>query len=173
MDWLPHETWRTDLLPRLINHGANEADMTRSVYAIRLAGNFSIKYPRGDSPTVYLGEGSFGSRIMSHRKWASLLVDLVGQFAFQVCVATPRVKKQPKTYLDCEAALLQRFGERYGTAPLWNKQFERRRFTHHTYSQEKLDYVLGKRRGSRYEWALQPLKASPFYDNYHRTHRPD
>jgi hypothetical protein len=80
------------------------------------------------------------------------------------------VKNQPNTYLDCEAALLHRFGERFGTAPLWNKQFERRRFEHHHYSREKLDYVLGKRSGSRYLWALKPMRSSPFYSSYLKTH---
>ncbi len=171
VDWLPHETWKTDLLPRLIEHGAVEGSLKRSVYAIRLAGNFAISYPKGESPTVYIGEGSFGTRIASHRSWARKLVDLVGEFSFQVCVATPRVRKQPNTYLDCEAALLQRFGDRFGTAPLWNKQFEKRRFLHHVYSQDKLDYVLGKRSGAKYEWALRPMRASPFYTNYMKTHR--
>lgn len=144
--------------------------LQHSVYAIRLAGNFAISYPKGVSPTVYVGEGRFAARINSHRKWARQLEELIGEFTFQVCIATPRVENQPKAYLDCEAALLQRFGERFGSAPLWNKQFERRRFLHHEYSQRKLDYVLGKRSGARYHWALQPMKSSPFYANYLKTH---
>jgi hypothetical protein len=103
-------------------------------------------------------------------KWARELEELVGDFSFQVCVATPRVKKQPKAYLDCEAVVLKRFGDRFGSAPLWNKQFERRRFRHHEYSTRKVDYVIGKRSGAKYQWALQPLKSSSFYDSYHKTH---
>lgn len=116
------------LLPRLVTAGVPPDLLNRSVYVIRLAGNFAIGHSGGESPTVYIGEDSFGSRIASHKKWARLLVELVGNFAFEICIATLRVRNQGNTYLDCEAALLHRFGERFGTAPLWNKQFERRRF---------------------------------------------
>ena len=170
VDWLPEETWGKTLLPRLVDAGALSKHLDRSVYVIRLAGNFAISYPDGESPAVYVGEGSFGSRIASHKKWARKLEELVGDFKFQVCVATPRVRNQPNTYLDCEAAVLHRFGERFGSAPLWNKQFERRRFQHHNYSQDKLDYVIGKRSGAKYHWALKPMKASPFYASYLKTH---
>lgn len=105
------------LLPRLVDSGAIAKHLDRSVYVIRLAGNFAISYPDGESPAVYVGEGSFGSRIAFHKKWARKLEELVGEFKFQVCVATPRVKNQPNTYLDCEAAVLHRFGERFGSAP--------------------------------------------------------
>ncbi|MDQ7735446.1 hypothetical protein QT231_22320 [Halomonas sp. SpR1] len=173
VSWHPSESWSKDVKPRLIEKGANENYLNRSVYVIRLAGKFAISYPGGDSPTIYVGEGSVGLRISSHRKWANKLTDLIGDYDFQICVATPRVKNQPDTYLDCEAAVLQRFGERFGTAPLWNKQFERRRFLHHHYSQDKLDYVIGIRRGARYHWALKPMKSSFFHDSYYRTHRYD
>ncbi|GHT87001.1 hypothetical protein AGMMS49543_21680 [Betaproteobacteria bacterium] len=170
VDWHPDETWGKVLRPRLIDHGALVNRLDRSVYVIRLAGNFAISYPKGESPTVYIGEGNFGNRIISHKKWARKLEELVGDFNFQVCVATPRVKNQENTYLDTEAALLQRFGERFGTAPLWNKQFERRRFENHHYSLDKLDCVLGKRSGAKYLWAIKPMKASPFYESYVKTH---
>lgn len=170
VDWHPGETWKRDLFPRLVEHGARADRLDRSVYVIRLAGNFCISYPSGESPAVYVGEGSFGGRIASHKKWARHLEELVGDFQFQVCVATPRIKNQERTYLDCEAVILQRFGERFGTAPLWNKQFERRRFPHHQYSREKIDYVIGKRSGAKYHWALKPMKASPFYSSYLKTH---
>ena len=170
VDWHPDETWTKVLLPRLVANGALKNRLDRSIYVIRLAGNFAISYPKGESPAVYVGEGGFGSRIASHKKWARPLQELVGEFRFQVCVATPRVKNQEATYLDCEAVLLQRFGVRFGSAPLWNKQFERRRFPHHQYSQEKLDYVIGKRSGAKYLWALKPMKSSPFHESYLKTH---
>lgn len=171
VDWNPDETWQKDLLPRLVSAGASKGMLDRSVYVIRLAGNFVISYPKGESPAVYVGEGSFGSRIASHKKWARQLEELVGDFNFQVCVATPRVRKQENTYLDCEAVVLERFGKRFGSAPLWNKQFERRRFPHHHYNVEKIDYVIGKRSGAKYHWALKPMRASPFYASYLKTHK--
>jgi len=168
--WNPDETWKKILLPRLIEEGANKNRLDRSVYVVRLAGNFAISYPKGESPAVYVGEGSFGSRIQSHRAWAAKLEELVGDFSFELCVATPRVKNNTTVHLDCEAEILRRFGEKFGTAPLWNKQFERRRFPHHEYSQEKVDYAIRKRSGAKYRWALKPMKASPFYASYIKTH---
>lgn len=170
VEWHPDETWKRELLPRLVKAGADESRLDRSVYVVRLAGNFSINYPKADTPAVYVGEGSFGSRIQSHKKWARHLEELVGEFMFEVCVATPRVKNQPDTYLDCEAVLLHRFRDRFGSAPLWNKQIEMRRFPHHEYNAKKVDHAIGKRSGARYHWALKPLKSSPFYESYQRTH---
>lgn len=43
VDWLPHETWGRTLLPRLVNAGAISKRLDRSVYVIRLAGNFAIR----------------------------------------------------------------------------------------------------------------------------------
>ncbi|RDZ27859.1 hypothetical protein [Lysobacter silvisoli] len=170
VEWHPEDTWTRDLLPRLVEAGAYAPYLARAVYVIRLAGNFAISYPKGDTPAVYVGEGSFGSRIQSHKRWASQLEELVGEFQFEVCVATPRVRNCPTTYLDCEAVVLQRFRDRFGSAPLWNKQIERRRHPHHEYSQRKLDYAISKRSGARYHWALKPLPSSPFYASYQRTH---
>ncbi|MQA40647.1 hypothetical protein [Rugamonas aquatica] len=158
------------MLPQLISQGLKKEALGRSIYVIRLAGNFAISYPGGISPAVYVGQGSFNQRIEKHKKWAVELMELVGDYHFEVCVATPRVKGQPNTYLDAEAVLLHRFRDRYGSAPLWNKKLERRRFPHHHYNQRKVDYVLYNRSGSRYQWALKPMKSSPFYDSYLKTH---
>lgn len=45
VSWKPSEAWKKDLLPRLVSAGANEARLDRSVYVVRLAGNFAISYP--------------------------------------------------------------------------------------------------------------------------------
>ena len=145
-------------------------DLDRSVYVIRLNGYNAVAYPKGESPTLYVGEGNFKNRITSHRKWAADLIDLVGGFQFQVCVATPRVKSVDRAYLDCEAALLERFHLKFQSAPLWNKQLEKRRFPHHVYADRSLDYALCKRSGAKYEWAFRPMPSSPFYRSYMKTH---
>jgi len=168
--WHPSETWGKVLLPRLVEEGVARSLLKRSVYVVRLAGNFAISYPRGESPAVYVGEGSFGARIQCHRDWAAELEELVGKFSFELCVATPRVRNNEEVHKDCEAVILQRFGQKFGTAPLWNKQFENRRFPRHVYSREKIDYAIRKRSGSKYEWALQPMKSSIFYQSYMKTH---
>jgi hypothetical protein len=169
IDWMPRETWKKDILRKLTAVGIKPADLKRSVYVIRLNGDFCIDYPRGQSPTIYIGEGNFSQRINSHRAWVSELEELVGDFAFQVRIATPRVKNNAEAYLDCEAALLKRFGERFGTAPLWNKQYESRR-NNYMYNKKQVDQAICKGSGARYKWAIKPMRSSIFYDNFRRTH---
>ena len=170
IDWHPDDTWKKATLPKLIAAGVNPKDIKRSVYVIRLNGDYAIQYPNGETPAVYVGEGNFSSRINSHRTWVTEIKELVGQFSFQVCIATPRVQKNENAYLDCEAVLLERFGAKFHSAPLWNKQFEKRKFPHHVYSQKQVDDALCKRSGAKYKWALMPMRSSPFYRSYGKTH---
>ena len=164
--WHPDDTKkRTEAA--LVGAGVNLPDLDRSVYVIRLAGDFCVLYPGGDeSPTVYIGEGDFQGRIDKHRQWAAELAPLIGRRKFQVGVATPRVQNCPEAYMDCEAVLLQRFADRFGIAPLWNKQLEKRRFEHHEYSTRSVDYALCKRSDAKYKWAVRPMKSSVFHASY-------
>jgi hypothetical protein len=168
-DWYPDETWKKVTLPKLEYLGIKSSDLRRSVYVLRLNGNFCIQYPRGQSPTIYIGEGNLKQRICEHRAWVVELEELVGEFSFQVCIAMPRVKNNHDAYLDCEAALIDRFSFHYSSAPMWNKQYERRRFPY-TYSHRQMDQSLCKRSGAKYKWAVAPMKSSGFYDNFVRTH---
>lgn len=170
INWHPDDTWERVTLPKLLKAGIRENLIDRTVYAIRIRGDFAIDYPAGQSPTVYIGEGNFGSRITSHRKWACELNKLVGESNFEVCVATPRVRRNPNAYLDCEAALLLRFGDIFHSAPLWNKQFEKRKFEHYFYETSELDHVLRKRMGTKFKWAIKPMRSSLFFEHFHRTH---
>lgn len=170
IDWLPHETWGKGTLPKILATGLKKVDLKRIVYVIRLNGDYCIDYPKGTSPALYVGEGNFGERITKHREWVSELTELVGVFSFQVCIAVPRVRKNANAYLDAEAAILQRFGVLFGTAPLWNKQFEVRR-NNYEYSHRSIDQAICKRSGAKYKWAIKPMKSSPFYPNFVRTHR--
>lgn len=170
IDWHPDDTWKKITLPSLAEAGADISNIDRSVYVVRLNGDYAIHYPNGESPVVYIGEGNFGSRINSHRKWAAELQELVGGYLFQVCLATPRVQKSEFAYRDCEAVLLDRFGEKFNSAPLWNKQFESRLFPHHVYSSRSLDYALCKRSGAKYKWAIRPMRSSSFFRSYGKTH---
>lgn len=170
IDWMPDETWKKDILPKLEAAGLRPAQLQRSVYVIRLNGDFCVQYPRGQSPTIYIGEGRFGQRINHHRSWVKELEDLVGEFSFQVRVAVPRVRNSLDAYLDCEAALIERFGDLFGTAPLWNKQYENRR-NDYEYNLRQVDQALRKGSGAKYKWALTPMRASSFHENFLRTHR--
>lgn len=169
IEWDPDETWKRTTLPKLAKAGVSEGDLARCVYVLRLNGNFCIQYPTGQSPTLYVGEGNFRQRINAHRSWVAELEELAGDFSFQVCVAMPRVRKNVYAYQDCEAALIERFAIHYGSAPMWNKQFESRRNSY-VYSERQMDQALCKRSGAKYKWAVAPLKASGFYENYVRTH---
>lgn len=169
--WLPEEKWVKDVAPKLSLAGLDIKNISRSVYVIRLNGDIAVEYEWGQSPVVYVGEGNFVSRIASHKTWVNEIRDLVGEFDFEVCVATPRVKNNGFAYLDAEAALLERFGELYGTAPLWNKQFETRRCEHYQYSSKQLNYALRQRSGMRYKWAIRPMRSSSFFDAYEKTAR--
>lgn len=170
IEWQPGFTWMKDTRPSLIDVGIDPNKLDRCVYVIRLNGDYAIDYPGGETPTLYIGEGNFSSRINKHRKWVSGLQDLVGKFSFQICIATPRVRNNGYAYQDCEAALLDRFKRKFKSAPLWNKQFEKRRNEHYIYNERQMDEVLCKRSGAKYKWALRPLRSSEFYNDYNRTH---
>ena len=170
IDWHPSDNWTKVTYPRLVEAGIDIDRIKKCVYVIRLNGDYAIDYPDGESPVVYIGEGNFNSRIKLHRKWAANLKELVGEYLFQVCVATPRVQNCDKAYRDCEAVLLDRFSEKFGSAPLWNKQFESRLHDNHSYSVKSLDYALCKRSGAKYKWAIRPMRSSPFFRSYGKTH---
>jgi hypothetical protein len=69
IDWMPDETWTKNILPKIKAVGLTSAELKRSVYVIRLNGDFCIQYPWGESPTIYIGEGNFNQRINNHRSW--------------------------------------------------------------------------------------------------------
>lgn len=83
IDWLPSETWTKHTLPKLASSGFSIKDLARSVYVIRLNGNYAVSYPKkGETPTIYVGEGNFAQRITSHRAWVHEL-RIVGEFYFR------------------------------------------------------------------------------------------
>lgn len=170
IDWLPTDTWERGVVPKLEEAEINIRDLKRSVYVIRLNGDYCIDYPKNQSPTVYIGEGNFKQRISSHRNWTNELKEFVGDFSFDIKIATPRVRKSEYAYLDCEAHLLIRFQEIFGSAPLWNKQIERRSQIHYTYSEKKIKQAICQGRGKKYKWAFKPMKSSSFYQNFVKTH---
>ena len=170
IDWMPTETWRKVTLPKLAKVGLKESELNRSVYVIRLNGDFCVQYPTGQSPTLYIGEGRFNQRIGAHRQWVTELKELVGDLTFQVCIAVPRVRNSPNAYQDTEAAIIDRFGFHFGSAPMWNKQFERRR-NNYEYNARQIDRAICKRSGAKYKWAVAPMPSSGFYRNFLRTHK--
>jgi hypothetical protein len=169
ISWMPSEKWK-EIFLKVQAEGISEEQLARSVYVIRLNGYFCINYPGGQSPTVYVGEGNFRQRMSEHKKWARDLIELVGKSTFEICIATLSIKNNTGSHQDCEAALLQLFKEKYETAPLWNKQLEKRRFNHHEYNKNDMAAALGKRRGAKYRWSVVPMPASGFQKNFLKTH---
>ena len=167
--WRPGEFWAKITLPRLNEYGLTRADLSSSVYVIRLSGEYCIRYPKGHSPTIYIAEGVFPFRIHSHRSWILELKDLVKDFPVQIRkIAVPSVKNCTLTHRDCEAALLLRFRDKFGSTPLWNKQFVKRLCLSYRYNLRQMDRAICIGKSTKYKWELRPMKASHFYDVYNQ-----
>lgn len=158
------------LQPKLAQAGLSSEALSRSVYVIRLNEPFSIHYPTDASPVLYIGEGDFVARISAHgRSWLQNLSELVEQFGMHVAVATPRVRNNANAYRDVEAILINEFAARFGSAPLNNKQYEYARVAH-DYDLAQIREPLLRGKGSRYKWAVRPLRSNEFSEVYERTH---
>lgn len=79
LQWKCSQTWKKDIFSILQSRGVSQEDLKRCVYVIKLDGLFAIEYPRGISPTVYIGEGNFEQRITQHKNWLMDLADLQGE----------------------------------------------------------------------------------------------
>ena len=157
-----------DILPQLEKVGLTEHDLERSVYVIRAAGSFAINYKYGASPTLYIGEGNFKQRIVQHRTWLEPLVNLVGEFPISIGVSIPKLKYYPEVYKYVEAALIQEFISEYGCLPLKNRHKEYPRHECQYEPTETLRSAIMIGKGYRYQWALEPLRANRFYEDYIR-----
>lgn len=163
-----HHTW-PEVLRKLQNAGVRERDLSRSVYAIRLKARFGIKYPKGVSPTLYVGEGRLKQRVAAHKEWLLEMEKTFGDLSLQLAVATPRVQNNALAYKEVEAALIQFFLEKYGSAPFKNSNIEYQRFGH-IFAQASLAEPLTPGSGTRYHWAVEPTHINSFYKVYARTH---
>ncbi|MCA0311583.1 MAG: hypothetical protein LCH72_13045 [Proteobacteria bacterium] len=169
--WLtlhPDETWKS-VEAKLIESEADLNKISKSVYVIRAADSFAIKYPRKYSPVLYIGEGGFKQRITSHRKWLAAIYEIAGEFPLEVAICFPRVRNNTIAHREFEAHLLSKFLKQYGSLPLRNKINENAQYNH-TYQRQATSEVLGPGKGKKYKWALEPLKANPFYKDYVKTH---
>jgi hypothetical protein len=85
-------------------------------------------------------------------------------------VATPRVKHNAVAYKETEAALIQCFVKKYGSAPLKNSHIEYQKFDHH-FNKASLHEALTPGKGTRYHWAIEPTHINPFYSVFAKTHQ--
>jgi hypothetical protein len=152
------EKWKA-VEAKLVASGADLKKLSKSVYVIRAADSFAIKYPRKYSPTLYIGEGGFKQRITTHRKWLASIYELAGEFPLEVAICFPRVRNNTIAHREFEAHLLSIFLKQYGSLPLRNKNKENAQYKH-TYQRQATSEVLGPGSGKKYKWALEPLKAN-------------
>ena len=169
--WINFDTQHTwdQILNKLKNAGIREVHLSRSVYAIRLKANFGIKYPKGISPTLYVGEGHLKQRVEAHKKWLCEMEKTFGDLSLQLAVATPRVQNNSVAYKEVEAALIQFFLQKYGSAPFKNSNIEYQKYGH-SFAKSSLAEPLTPGSGTRYHWAVEPTHINKFYDVYVRTH---
>jgi hypothetical protein len=164
IEWNIGETWKRHIVQKLNDVDITTDTLKRSVYVIRANGSFAIEYKKNISPTLYIGEGNFKDRITQHKNWLRDFAGLVNQFPFLIAIATPRVQKFPDAYRDLEAALLIEFSKSFGSAPLMNKQLEKR-LRDYIYDGLRTPLTIGQG-AKRFLWAIKPLKCCSFYKAY-------
>jgi hypothetical protein len=164
----PEDTW-SKILAKLKNADVMIERLPRSVYVIRAANSFAIKYPKKHSPTLYIGKGRFKQRVTSHRKWLATMYKLTGEFPLEVAICFPRVKNNEQAHKEFEAHLLSTFFDRFGSLPLQNTNHEVQRYNHR-YEKIATSEVLGTGKGKKYMWAMEPLTSNPFYKTFVKTH---
>ncbi|CRM61165.1 hypothetical protein IFR08_15185 [Pseudomonas fluorescens] len=169
LHWTCEQTWGRDVWPELQSRGVKLQDLERCVYVIRLNGFIAIEYPKGISPTLYIGEGNFEQRITQHKNWLLELADLQGNYQFLIAYCFPRARNASQVYSDFEANLIHEFRDTYGAAPLRNKQmeFQKAKHTYGPTNEIRKAIMIGS--GTRFHWAVKPMKSSPMYDVYQRT----
>ena len=160
---------KTAITAALLDAGAKEDLLDRGVYVIRIKAPFGIAYPKGHSPTLYIGEGDVPSRLYGHRKWVKRFQSLGYEFPTEIACAFPRVRKNKSAYKNFEAHLLEVFFRRYGTLPLRNSIHETRHFDH-SYTKVATHGIIGPGSGTKHTWAVQPLPANSFRKVFQRTH---
>ena len=134
----------------------------KSVYVIRTTKPFAIAYPKKASPVMYIGEGHFDTRFRNHlRNWIAPLVTSLPTLSIEVYITEIRVRGNSRAYRDVEADLLHRFGNRYGSVPLMNQQFEYHD-RNHRYSKGFFGPIYPES-GSGYKWAISPLISNLAY----------
>lgn len=95
--------------------------------------------------------------------------ELVRDYSFSIGVALPRVPNNVEAYKDYEAALIQRFRDIHGSAPMVNSHMEYRR-TDYTYDEDVMREALLIGKGVRFKWAIKPMPSASLHEAYYRTH---
>lgn len=166
------KTLRRELTEALEEQGYGAADLKRSVYVIRMRGDFVVGYPRGRSPVLYVGRGSALGRLSSHlRNWLHEVRKLSDNVSIEIRVCRARRRNVDEMFKYVEADLIASFAKRYGIIPFFNARRERsyEDGVNYTVSDEKtMSAALNVGKGKRPQWAIAPAPANKNYDVYHR-----
>lgn len=152
-----------------IQTGGHELkELKHGVYTIRLADGMCIKYPRGNSPLIYIGQGAVEARVRQHyhTKLFKFLLSLNGiNFDFFVCEPWRRHYRGSDFHKQIEFELIRDFGENYGGLssngdfPLMNKIAGSPRNLEVSSNWWRTPL---KRSGTKTEWVLSPGPNSEF-----------
>ncbi|BCG46462.1 hypothetical protein GEOBRER4_n1258 [Citrifermentans bremense] len=171
--WITYEIgskWKKDVLPQLGKLEISESDLSSSVYVIRVAGYFAIKYPKAISPVLYIGEGNFKTRIEQHRNWLGNMSEIMSEFPLEIAFCLPKCTGNNHCrHKDTEAAMLHAFKDKFGLAPLKNKQMEYARIDHEYLPRLAFNDAINIGRGVRCDWAIEPMPSNIHYNEYHRV----
>lgn len=169
LNWVPGHTWGEHIVPQLDDAAIPVSKLDRCVYVIRTNGLFAIDYPYKPSPVIYIGEGNFQQRLGRHKGWLGDLEALVRDYSFCIGVAFPRVPNNVEAYKDCEAALIQKFRDIHGSAPMANSHMEYRR-SDYVYDEDVVREALLIGKGVRFKWAIKPMPSASLHNAYYKTH---
>ena len=175
LDWkwitfLASDTWIKDLLPKLKAKGITEKRLAGAVYVIRLAGKFALHYPTGVASCIYIGRGNVKARLTGHKGWLSDILELAPDGEFEVGIVFPKVKNSVDAYKDVEAYLIDEFAVLFGSAPLANSNYPSRSKPHYVYDKKLVNTALKRGAGTKFLWAIYPMKSNGFHAGYVKTH---
>jgi hypothetical protein len=143
-------------------------EIKRGIYVIRLSGSMSIKYQKGNSPILYIGQGNVENRIKGHyqTKLFDFMLSLKGaDFDFFVCEPWKSHYRNNDFHKQIEFEMLSDFVENYGGIsdrycfPLMNKISGSNR---NLESGERWWRKPLKRSGEKIDWILTPGPNSEF-----------
>lgn len=144
----------------------------KCVYIVRLAGDFSVQYPRDFSPVIYIGEGEAHSRLRSHASnWLVDLACAIQGIGVDIRVAEVARKNSMNFYQYVEADILDKFQRVYGALPWFNKQCETSKIGYYPWDEgatQDLNKNLGIGSGNKFIWAIQPTKNNRYINEFNK-----
>ena len=147
-----------------------KGSLDRSVYVIRMTGDFVIAYEKRNSPVLYIGRGNCAQRLAAHLKnWLHEVRSFGSEVGLDIRVASPRRQKRENYFKNVEADLLRDFAKEHGALPFFNKRFERTfqgKCHHGLEARKEMRSAILIGRGNRPRWALKPTRANKAFATF-------